>query len=208
MIEINPEEQSPRDMYKLIIGAIVPRPIAFVSTKGKDGSCNLAPYSFFNGVSSNPPCLMLSCGAAREKEKKDTLTNIEETGEFVVNSANEWTLEQLVSTAADYPYGVDEMEQVGLTSVPSVKVQAPRVKEAAVHFECKLHKLVPIGDGSPGSSTMVIGEIVYAHVKEECYENGRILFDQYRAVGRLGGFGYGKIGETLEIPVPDLKSSN
>ena len=84
-------------------------------------------------------------------------------------SANEWMIEQLVRTGAEYPYGVSEMKEVGLTSLPGTKVKAQRVQESAVHFECKVHKLVPVGDGSPGSSTLVIGEIVYVHVKDECY---------------------------------------
>ena len=204
MVEINPKEVTQRDLYKLIIGSIVPRPIAFVSTIGKDGSTNLAPYSFFNGVSSNPPCVMFSVGVPSSGEKKDTLKNIEETKEFVINSSNEWLLDPLVYSAANYPYGVSEIEETGLTAISGKIVSAPRIKEAAVQLECRLHKIVEIGDGSPGSASIVFGEIVYAHVDEECYEDGRINFEKYRAIGRLGGYQYGTIGEIIEKPIPKI----
>jgi flavin reductase (DIM6/NTAB) family NADH-FMN oxidoreductase RutF len=205
MIEINPTSSTQKDLYKLLIGAIVPRPIAFVSTCGDDGSCNLAPFSFFSGVASNPPSLMFSCANTPSKEKKDTLRNIEERKEFVVNSANEWLIEPLVASAADYPYGVDEMREVGLTPVDSKIVAPPRVQEAAIQFECKLLQLVPVGDGSPGSSTVIIGEIVYAHIREDCYKDGKIPFENYHPVSRLGGLSYGKGGELFEMAVPKVE---
>ncbi|MCB0319586.1 MAG: flavin reductase family protein [Bdellovibrionales bacterium] len=204
MAKVQPEEVSARDMYKLLIGAIVPRPIAFVSTVSKSGETNLAPYSFFNGVSSNPPCLMISCGISPSVGKKDTLRNIEETKEFVVNSVNEWMVGPMVHAASEYPYGVSEFEKVGFTPIPSERISPPRVKESAVQFECKLHQLVPVGDGSPGSAVIVIGEIVCAHIDKRCFEKGRINFEMYRTVGRLGGFSYGVVGETFEIPVPEV----
>ncbi len=204
MVEIDPAQAAPRDMYKLIIGAVVPRPIAFISTMDESGVGNLAPYSFFNGVSSNPPCLAFSVGVPRPGAEKDTLRNVQETGEFVVNSANEWMIEAVVHCAADFPSETDEMESVGLTPLPSKLVRPRRVRESAVQLECKLHKAVPIGDGSPGSSTLVIGEIVLAHVSKHCYSDGRIDFEKYRAIGRLGGFGYGKVGEIFEIEVPKV----
>ncbi|MCB0351865.1 MAG: flavin reductase family protein [Bdellovibrionales bacterium] len=205
MVEIDPASVSATDMYKLIIGSIVPRPIAFVSTQSPDGQDNLAPYSFFNGVSSNPPCLMISVGTPRPDFQKDTLRNIEATNEFVVNSANEWLIEPLVHSAGEFPYGVSEMSEVGLTPLDSVKVGPKRVKESAVQMECRLLKTVQIGDGSPGSSTVVFGEIVFVHVDKNCYKDGKIIFDNYRNIGRLGGFGYGKISETFEIPVPKIR---
>src|SRR5690606_18907086 len=107
---VDPKEIAAVDMYKLIIGAVVPRPIAFVSTASSEGVVNLAPFSFFNGISSNPPCLVISIGMPATGVPKDTLRNIKETGEFVINSSNEWLVEALVHTAGAYPHGVNEME--------------------------------------------------------------------------------------------------
>ena len=200
---IDPTEVDAHTMYKLIIGSVVPRPIAFVSTCSANGVGNLAPYSFFNGLSSNPPCVMISVGVSREGgQQKDTLRNILETKEFVVNSANEWMIEAVVHCAANYPYGVDEMKKVGLTPLPSQRVNPSRVKEAAVQLECRLYDTMQIGDGSPGSSTVVVGEIVMAHVFSDAYLQGRIDFDKIKSVARLGGFGYGKVTDLFDIPVP------
>jgi flavin reductase (DIM6/NTAB) family NADH-FMN oxidoreductase RutF len=204
MLEVDISAISQRDAYKLLIGAVVPRPIAFVSTVNKNGVGNLAPFSFFNGVGSNPLCVMLSISRKEGGEKKDTLRNIEETKQFVVNSANEWLIEPLVHCAGAYPYGVDEMALVGLTPEPSTKVKPPRVKESAVQFECELYKSVEIGDGSPGSTTVVFGKVLHAHVHSTIYKDGRIDFSKYRTVGRLGGFSYGRIAETFDIPVPNV----
>jgi len=205
MIQIDPKEVSVIDLYKLLIGTIVPRPIAFVSTLSKAGKGNLAPYSFFNGVSSNPPTLMFSAGIDRNGNKKDTLINIEETKEFVVNSTNQWFTEAMVQCSAEYPHGVDEMEQVGLTGVASKVVSPARVAESAVQLECKLYDTMRVGDGGPGSAVIIVGEVVMAHVADSCYDNGKINFDQLKPVSRLGGNGYGLVSETFDIPRPILK---
>jgi flavin reductase (DIM6/NTAB) family NADH-FMN oxidoreductase RutF len=190
-------------MYKIIIGAVVPRPIAFVSTCNSAGVGNLAPYSFFNGLSSKPACVMISVGVSRsDGTQKDTLRNILETEQFVINSANEWMIESVVHCAGNYPYGVDEMQEVGLTPLDSMVVQPKRVKESAVQLECQLYNTMQIGDGSPGSSTLVVGQIVMAHVYSEAYSNGRIDFEKIKSVARLGGFGYGLVTELFDIPVP------
>lgn len=199
---IDPSQISQQEMYKLMIGAIVPRPIAFVSTVGLNGITNVAPFSFFNGISSNPPCLMISVSGKSSGEVKDTLRNIQETKQFVVNSANEWLIEPLVHCAASYPYGVSEFDKVGLTAVPSVKVTPPRVKESAVQFECELLKTVEIGDGSNGSTTVVFGRIVLVHIDKEAYESGRVNPDRLKPIARMGGIGYAKIGEIFNLPVP------
>lgn len=204
MISISPEEISQPEMYKLIIGSVVPRPIAFVSTCSADGRGNLAPFSFFNGVSSNPPCLVFSVAARSSTGGKDTLRNIQETGQFVVNSANAWLTEPLVYTAADYPFGVDEMQEVGLTPLPSLKVAPARVKESAVHFECVLYKLVEIGDGAPGSAHLVIGRIVHVHIDKSAYKDGKVLLERIQPLARLGGADYGLIGPKFNLPVPKI----
>ncbi len=203
-VAIDPSSLSIPQIYNLLIDAIVPRPTAFVTTTNKKGQVNLAPFSYFNGVSTKPACLMISITHKRDGSKKDTLVNIEETCEFVVNSSNEWLAEPMVHCAAAYPYGVNEMEKVGLTAEPSKIVAPPRVKEAAVSMECKTYKTVLIGDGSAGSSTMVIGEIVLIHIAKEFYSNGRIDIEKYRPLARLGGASYGKITDVFDLMIPKV----
>jgi flavin reductase (DIM6/NTAB) family NADH-FMN oxidoreductase RutF len=168
--------------YKLMVDLIVPRPIAFVSTRGADGSQNLAPYSFFNGVSSEPPCVVISCSSKRGGILKDTLRNIIETREFVVNGCSEEMIEAVHQTSFDYEYGIDELEKVGLRAVPSTRVRPVRVAEAPWSLECELHQLVDVGErGSPGSSVLIIGKILIAHHK----------LSDWKPLSRLGGPWYG-----------------
>lgn len=204
MVELDPAALTSGDMYKLLIGAIVPRPIAFVSTANRAGQCNLAPFSFFNGISSNPACLMISITRKPDGAKKDTLRNIEEIGQFVVNSSSSWLVEALTHCAAQYPYGVDEMKKAGLTALPSRKVLPPRVKESAVQFECELYRSMEIGDGSPGSATVVIGKVIFAHVMKEAYQQGRIDLDRISPAARLGGRGYCLPGQVFELEIPKV----
>lgn len=201
---IDPQKLSQREMYKLMVSSIVPRPIALVSTCNSEGTGNLAPFSFYNGVSSNPPCLMFSCAVGGSGAKKDTLRNIEEVKEFVVSTTNEWIIEPVVKAAAEYPYGVNEMEEVGLTPAPCQRIRPPRVAEAAVSFECSLHTLVPIGDGGPGSAVIVVGEIIYVHIHEECYQDEAINYEKLAPVSRSGGLSYCKGGDSFELRIPKL----
>ncbi len=205
-VDLDIAELEQIDIYKLLIGSILPRPIAFVSTINKEGITNCAPFSAFNLASSNPPCLMFSVACDRVGYEKDTLRNIKETEEFVVNSANSWLLEEMVSTAARYPYGESEVDLMGFTPSTSTLVGAPGIAESAVQFECKLYKLIEIGGGEVGSSHIVVGEIVYAHVDKRCYSSGRILLDEYSPVSKLSGFDYALVGEKIKLKVPDLES--
>ncbi len=204
MVSLDLTSMASTPVYKLLIGAIVPRPIAFVSTISPEGVVNLAPFSFFNGVSSAPPCLVISITRKSSGEKKDTLRNIEATGEFVVNSVAEWMAHPMNHCSAEYPYGVSELEKVGLTPLASTKVRPPRVKESPIHMECKLHQLVEIGDGSVGSATLVIGEILVMHVHKPAYSDGKIKIEEIRPLSRLAGFAYGKTREIFEIPRPKI----
>lgn len=204
MVTLDPESMQTPDLYKLLIGTIVPRPIAFVSTVSEAGLINLAPFSFFTGVSSNPPCLAISIARRPDGEKKDTLKNIEATDQFVVNTASEWLVEPLVHTAAEFPPEVDEMATVGLTPLPSIKVKPPRVKEAAVQFECENVGVLEVGEGGAGSSTLVVGRIILAHVSTAAYKDGKVDFTALKPVARLGGPTYSLIGQTFDIPVPKL----
>ncbi len=202
MISLDPQQIGTTSTYKLLIGAIVPRPIAFVSTVSPEGKGNLAPFSFFNGVSSNPPAVMIAITRKKNGEKKDTLLNIEATRQFVVNIVSEGIVEPMNQCSAEYPYGVDEMLKVGLTPLPSEKVKPARVKESAIHFECELYNTLEVGDGSEGSSTIVIGKILQVHVRAEVYQDGKILIDELKPISRLGGPSYGKTTDIFNLPRP------
>ncbi|MFQ6675277.1 MAG: flavin reductase family protein [Fidelibacterota bacterium] len=197
---IDPVDRPFSEIHKLMIGSILPRPIAFVSTVSREGVPNLAPFSYFNGVCSNPPTIMFAPSRRSYNGKtKDTLNNIQETEEFVVNIVSEDFAEQMVRCSTDFDPEVNEFEISGLTPVPSVKVSPPRVGESRVSFECKLQQVVPVGDGSPGSGFVVIGTIVLFHLDNSVYENGRINLEALRPIGRLAGNRYVRVTDTLEI---------
>lgn len=197
---IDPVDRPFSEIHKLMIGSILPRPIAFVSTLSREGVPNLAPFSYFNGVCSNPPTIMFAPSRRSYNGKtKDTLNNIQETEEFVVNIVSEDFAEQMVRCSTDFDPEVNEFEISGLTPVPSVKVSPPRVGESRVSFECKLQQVVPVGDGSPGSGFVVIGTIVLFHLDNSVYENGRINLEALRPIGRLAGNRYVRVTDTLEI---------
>ncbi len=203
-ISLDPAQISMSDMYKLMIGGIVPRPIGFVSTRNRAGQGNLAPFSYFNAVSSDPPCVSVSFTRKADGGKKDSLINIEETGELVVNIVSESMAEPMNQCSAEYPYGVDEMAKVGLTPVPSVKVKPARVGESLLQFECETYKIVEIGEPKLGAASLVIARIVQVHVTERVYSKGRILIDELKPLARLGGLSYGKVREIFELSRPVL----
>jgi len=197
---IDPAQQSTKDNYKLMAGSIVPRPIAFVSTKSKDGFDNLAPFSFFNGVCSNPPTIMF-CPARRGRngEIKDTLKNVIDTGVFALNIVSESFAQEMVSTAMEFPPEISEFDETGLTPVPCEKIDAMRLKESKITFECKLNQIIEIGDGSPGSGAIVLGTIVLFHVADEIYDNGRIDLEKLQPIGRMAGNIYIRTTDQFEI---------
>jgi flavin reductase (DIM6/NTAB) family NADH-FMN oxidoreductase RutF len=204
MVEIDFSQASPGDIYRLMAGAIVPRPIAFVSTINAQGVGNLAPFSFYNGVSSDPPCLVLSVTYKRGGALKDTLRNILENRQFVVNSVAEWMAGPMHQCSADYPYGVDEMAAVGLTPLPSRLVKPFRVKEAPVQMECELYKTVEIGEKTSGATVLVIGRILMMHVYDAAYRDGQILADAIKPLSRLGGASYGLTSGAFDMARPRL----
>lgn len=203
MVTFDVSKISSQDAYKLLIGSVVPRPIALISTMSKDGKGNLAPFSFFNAVSSKPLCIMVSITRRADGSKKDSLLNIEATGEFVVNSVADWMIGPVNHCSGDYPYGVDEMEVVGLTSVPSEMVKPNRVKESPVHFECKVYNMLEVGEGT-GGSTVIIGEILRVHVHEKASQNGRVLLEEILPVSRLAGDAYGFTPDTFDLKRPKI----
>ena len=202
-ITIDPTANTNQDNYKLLIGSVVPRPIAFVSTLSKEGLHNLAPFSFFTGVCSNPPTILF-CPMIRgsDGQPKDTLRNIQETGEFVVNVVSESIVAQMNRTAAEFPPDVDEFAEAGLTPVPSVLIQPPRVLESPLSMECTLQQIVDVGAGGVGSGCVVLGTVVRFHIREDLYESGRISTEGLQPVARLAGAAYCPVRDIFELERP------
>jgi len=199
---IDPGAESPRNVYKVMIGAIVPRPIAFVSTLSADGVRNLAPFSFFTAISANPPVICFSpMIRGSDSARKDTLRNIEATREFVVNIVSENFVQQMNTCSGEYPPEVDEFQVSGLTPVPSDMVRPARVKEARVNMECKLVQVVHVSELPLGGS-IVLGEVLRFHVDDTIVEDFRIDPDKLSAVGRMGGATYVRTTDRFDLVRP------
>lgn len=201
---------SSADNYRLMIGSIVPRPIAWVSSLSADGIPNLAPFSFFLGLTSSPPLLGFSA-IHQATGPKDTRRNIAETGEFVVNVVNEAVGEAMNATSQSFPPEVDEFVAAGLTPAPSRLVRPARVAEAPIQMECRLERLVDLGGSAaggvtrPATTTLVIGEIVVWHIREDLFdaERKRVRIDRLQAIGRLAGDWYTRTRDQFEMVRPD-----
>ena len=192
---LHPDSLSTSENYKLLTGCIVPRPIALVSTESITGVANLAPFSFFMGITSRPPTLAIATAMkGNAGDRKDTMANIEATSEFVVNIVTREIVEPMHQAATEYPPDVDEFKIVGLTAEKSQKVRPPRVKESPINLECKLYKIIPIGDGASGSGALIIGEVVLYHIKDSLYSAGKIDTTALDPVGRLAGKEYMTLG--------------
>lgn len=201
LLSIEPGSMSERENYKFLIGSIIPRPIAFVTTTSKDGILNGAPFSYFNIVSSNPPMISLSIQRSEGKQK-DTARNIIESKQFVVHIVDEQNVEKINKTAASLAPNQSEIELANLTPVESVKISVSGVKEAKIRMECSLeHSLELGGSDSPGCDLM-IGKVVQFHIEQDIYKNGRIDPNGLAAVSRLAGDNYAKIGEIFEVKRP------
>lgn len=188
-------------MNRIILGTVVPRPIAWVSTMSKDGQPNLAPFSFFNAVCYNPPTLLF-CPGVRGVDggRKDTYYNIKATEEFVINIVTEDLAEVMNISATDLPSEINEFELAGLTPAPSSKVKPPRVAESPVNFECKLQQIIDIGDGSIGSGWVIIGEVVHVHVADEVMlPDYKIDIHALKPIGRLSGPQYTRVRDVFEM---------
>ena len=204
-MELDPQQVQADAVYKLLIGCVVPRPIAWVSTVDAGGVNNVAPFSFFMAITGDPPTIAFSSSvravAPGAKVKKDTLRNVEATGSFVVNVVDDDRAEQMNLTSGDFPPEVDEFALTGLTAAPGVKVAAPRVLEAPVSMECRLVQVIPVGHVP---HHLVIGEIVYFHVRDDIYDasTGRLDMHRLRPVGRLAGNLYSHIHDIFEMKRP------
>jgi flavin reductase (DIM6/NTAB) family NADH-FMN oxidoreductase RutF len=190
------------DVYHLLVGIVTPRPIAWVTTVDLEGRVNLAPFSFFNAFGASPPVVVFSPTLRRDGTKKDTLRNVEATGEFVLNAAVERLAEQINLSSKELPYGDSEVDLTGLHLLPSTKVKPPRLAEAPVHMEGKVLQIVPIGKGAIAAN-LVIGEIVAMHIEDAVLDGqGRIDPRKLRTIARLGGDWYCRTSDLFEMKRP------
>lgn len=190
------------DVYRAIVGVVTPRPIAWVTTIDIEGRVNLAPFSFFNAFGANPPVVVFSPTLRRDGTKKDTLLNVEATGEFVLNAAVESLAEQVNLSSKELPYGEDEVALTGLTLRPSLKVKAPRLVDSPVNLECHVRQIVPVGDG-PIAANLVVGEVVVIHIDDEVLdESGGVDPRKLRTIARLGGSFYCRSTDLFEMDRP------
>jgi flavin reductase (DIM6/NTAB) family NADH-FMN oxidoreductase RutF len=205
-VEFDPAALPPNGMYKLLISSVVPRPIAWVSSVDAAGVRNLAPFSYFMAITDDPPTIAFSCSyrGAGADGRKDTLRNVEATREFVVNVVDDERAAQMNVTSGDYPPEVDEFEVAGLSVAPGARVKAPRVSDAPIAMECRLDRIVPVG-----RANLVLGRIVYVHVREGLYDpaTGRVDMHRLRPVGRLSGNLYTHVHDIFEMkrPNPDYR---
>lgn len=191
-----------RERYAWMTATVLPRPIAFVSTVSPEGIVNLAPFSYFNGVSSTPPVLSVAIGPKRGGVRKDTIRNIEATGELVINVVPRAIAELMVKTSGDYAPEVSEFDVSGLTRVPSQLVRPPRVGECPIAFECRCLQVVKVGAPDMATS-LVLAEVVLLHVSDDVLTDGRIDPRKVDPVARLGASLYATLGEVWEIARPD-----
>ena len=191
-LAIDPAGQTPRETYFLLTNLVVPRPIAWVSSLGPDGVRNLAPHSYFNIASHDPPIIHFT-----QSGRKDTLLNVETTGEFVVNVVSADHAEAMNITAADFPPDEDEFAWAGVDAVASSVVAPPRVAGARAAFECRVRTILPMGNGN-----MVFGDVALVHVDEEIWAGGRIDVAALAPVGRLGGSAYATVDDIYKLARP------
>ncbi|MCM3767834.1 flavin reductase family protein [Neobacillus niacini] len=199
-MEISPEKLDWRQAYKLLTGSILPRPIAFVTTVDSKGIANAAPFSFFTAICADPLLICFSpMRRGSDGAKKDTLNNIENTGQFIINIVNEEIAKQMNDCAIEFAPDIDELEQVGLTKVQGCKVSVPRIKESLVHLECELYQVLHFGD-QPGAGSLVIGKVIHVHIHDPLFDRGRIDTEKLRPIGRMAGNRFTEpLGKTFEM---------
>ena len=201
-MKIHPANLNQWDSHELLMSAILPRPIAFVSTLGADGVFNVAPYSSFAPVGTKPALVCFQIGLKRDGQKKDTLKNIEFSKDFVVNAVDEPLAEAMNQAAANYPSEVDEFKETGLTAGQSDLVKAPRVVESPVNMECKLLQLLQFGE-LPNSCHIIIGEILLVHIRDDLRAGDQIDISKWKPIGRLGGQLYCRTTDIFEMKRPE-----
>ena len=196
---IDPKTVPANVNYRILVGAVVPRPIAFVSTVSPEGVYNLAPFSFFNVVCGDPPVVCFS--PIWRNPPKDTIVNIRANGEFVVNIVSEEFVEKMNVCSGEYPSDVDEFKLSGLTPVASEVVRPPRVQESHVSMECRLMQIVEVS-ARPMGGSLVLGEVVRFHVDDAVMSDFRIDADKLGAVGRMSGYDYARTRDRFALVRP------
>jgi flavin reductase (DIM6/NTAB) family NADH-FMN oxidoreductase RutF len=199
-LEIDPATTDARAVYRLLIGSVVPRPIGWASTVSAGGVANLAPFSFFTVICVAPPMISLTIMPKADGSEKHTLKNVRATGEFCFNVVTRAVWKEMVDSANGFPEDDSEFSETGLTPIAAVRVRAPRVQEAPIHFECKLNQVLELG---PKRQALVIGEVIYIHVDPAVMTDGYIDMRKLDPVGRLNGFFYATLGEIMERPFND-----
>lgn len=204
-MELDLTELTGPERYRLLVASVIPRPIAFVSTIDVNGTTNLAPFSYFSVVTSRPALISVSIGQRvwqGARQKKDTLQNIEATGEFIVNMATEPLLVQVNQASADYPPGTSEIHALGLTEVPAKRVRPPRIAESPLHLECRVHRVILLGDEPQVG--LVIGEVVQYHADPSVLDAQGLVPDAglLQPLARLGGTEYAGLGQRYAVPRP------
>jgi len=198
-MEFDFRTMAPDERYKLLVGSVVPRPIALVSTVDAAGTVNAAPFSFFNVLSADPAVVTLGISRRRNGAPKDTVRNIRETSEFVVNLVDEAIVEAMNVCAIDFPAGIDELAEAGLATTPAAAVAAPRIARSPVGFECRVLQEVQLGGADERS--IILGEVLHCHIRDGLVdERGRVVTSGLKLVGRLGGSSYVRLSDPFSLP--------
>lgn len=200
-MQIDTRNIDSRKAHDLLKGCVAPRPIAWISTLNADRTVNAAPYSCFTFVATEPPMVCFSVERRLTGHKKDTLVNVEQTGDFVVNMVSYELAEAMNQCAEDLPYGVSELARAGLEPYPSETVASPRIAESPVSLECRVADVMELGRSR---HSLVIGEVLLLHIRDDLYADGTVDLARLRPVGRLAGNHYCRLGEAFELPRPWL----
>ena len=202
-MEGKPSNLSTSEIYKILTGSVLPRPIAWVSSIDPAGILNLAPFSFFTVASVQPPVLCFAPLLTEDRREKDSLVNIRQTGEFVVNIVSYELAEHMNQTSAAYPAEVSEFEAAQLSCEPSTQIKPPGVGEALVRFECQLRQIISFGS-EPMAGNLILGDICHIHLHADIYKNGKVDFEALDTVGRLAGDYYSTIRDYFTLARPKL----
>ena len=209
-MNVQPQDLPAKEFYRLLITTVAPRPIAWVSTISRDGVLNLAPFSFFNVICATPPILGFSPGNRTRDQReslgsgfKDTLQNVRETGEFVVNVVTHSLVEPMNLSSGDYHSSINEFDVAKLATRPSERVRPPHVADSPVSFECKVYQVLSFGTEDRGGN-LVLGEIVSVHLDESVLREGRIDGQLLDLVGRMGGTQYCRTTDRFNLPRPEV----
>lgn len=202
-MKVDPSHLEWKEAHEILVGVVLPRPIAFVSTIGADGIYNLAPFSFCTPIAVQPPIIGFGIGCKRDGKKKDTLINIEYSKDFVFNVVPESIAEAMNQASRDYPIYLDEFKEVGLTPTKGDLVRSPRVQESPINLECRLKQILEFGQ-APRATSFVIGEIVRIHIKDEFWKKGSLDSAAIKIIGRMGGDFYCRTNDIFAMERPEV----